>query len=162
MSCCCLLCAILVHDLRHFMFQFTNVDNSAHCSLCTLMCVTILYPVEGKIDLIHFTDRLRSMREGYVLTRVCPSIHPSVCPHLGGWGGGYTAVGMPLAFTQEDFLVLKWHSLNSLNSVNKGKMQKQYGYQRQFMSGNRYIPRYSGKKDISITVSGMWWDIMDI
>ena len=22
--------------------------------------------------------------EGNVLTRVCPSIHPSVCPHLGG------------------------------------------------------------------------------
>ena len=24
------------------------------------------------------------MREGYVLTHVCPSIHLSVCPHLGG------------------------------------------------------------------------------
>ena len=32
------------------------------------------------------TDRVRSTREGYVLTRVCPSIHPSVCPHLGGGG----------------------------------------------------------------------------
>ena len=99
-----------------------------------------------------FTDRVRSTREGYVLTRVCPS----VCPHLRGvpwpgpaggvsggyptlgttpsdlaggvprWGvpqvpppparpgrGGYpisistwyAAVSMPLAFTQEDFLV---------------------------------------------------------
>ena len=34
-------------------------------------------------------------REGNVFTRVCPSIHPSVCPHRGGdparcsrWGGG--------------------------------------------------------------------------
>ena len=49
------------------------------------------------------TDRLRSTREGYVLTRVCPSIHPSihlsVCPHLGGGGGGTPARlnwGVPL------------------------------------------------------------------
>ena len=56
------------------------------------MCVTILYPVEGKIDLIHFTDRLRSTRESYVLTRVCPSIHPSVCPHLGGGDPGQVQV----------------------------------------------------------------------
>ena len=42
------------------------------------------------------TDRVRSTRECYVLTRVCPSTHPSVCPHLGGYpgqvqtgGGGY-------------------------------------------------------------------------
>ena len=72
-------------------------------------------------------------REGYVLTRVCPSICLStgggqssrrgggVTPASGGggsvqpagWsvsGGGagthYTADGMPLAFTQEDFLVI--------------------------------------------------------
>ena len=37
-----------------------------------------------KIDLVLITDRVRSTREGYVLTRVCPSIHPSVCPYLGG------------------------------------------------------------------------------
>ena len=119
-------------------------------------------------DIVIFTHRVRSTREGYVLIRVSSSIHPSVCPHLGGggnwarsrggypgqvyvggpcwgyptssascqtWGlphlgypssdlvrgypaGGYptsvnrwstwyAAMGMPLAFTQEDFLFLE-------------------------------------------------------
>ena len=98
------------------------------------------------------TARVRSTREGNVLTSVCPSIHPSVCPQGGGypypimlcnisqnamrqWGGGtrtppggyqtrppgqdrrsthYTAGGMPLAFTQEDFLVLSDTKINEL------------------------------------------------
>ena len=30
-----------------------------------------------------FTTRVRSTREGNVLTSVCPSIHPSVCPQGG-------------------------------------------------------------------------------
>ena len=35
-----------------------------------------------------FTDRVRSTREGYVLTRVCPCIHPpSVCLSTPGGGG---------------------------------------------------------------------------
>ena len=41
------------------------------------------------------TDRLRSTREGYVLTRVCPSIHPSVCPHLGGYPSQVHPEGVP-------------------------------------------------------------------
>ena len=32
------------------------------------------------------TARVRSTREGNVLTSVCPSIHPSVCPQGGGGG----------------------------------------------------------------------------
>ena len=31
------------------------------------------------------TARVRSTREGNVLTSVCPSIHPSVCPQGGGY-----------------------------------------------------------------------------
>ena len=62
-------------------------------------------------DIVIFTDRVRSTREGYVLTRVSSSIHPSVCPHLGGvtepgpggrgtpaksmWGGGLLGVTPP-------------------------------------------------------------------
>ena len=46
------------------------------------------------------------MGEGNVFTRVCPSIHPSVCVHTPT-RTGYTAVGMSLAFTQEDFLVFE-------------------------------------------------------
>ena len=38
-----------------------------------------------KWNLIIFTEPVRSTREGYVLTRVCPSIILSVHP----WGGGY-------------------------------------------------------------------------
>ena len=37
------------------------------------------------------TDRVRSTREGYVLTRVCPSIHPPVCLSTLGGGGGTPA-----------------------------------------------------------------------
>ena len=37
--------------------------------------VVIKYLKESRL----FTDRVRSTREDYVLTRVCPSIHPSVC-----------------------------------------------------------------------------------
>ena len=48
-----------------------------------------LLTVHVEICKLFFTDRVRSTREGYVLTRVCPSvILHSVCPHLGG-GGGY-------------------------------------------------------------------------
>ena len=120
--------------------------------------ITVLIIIQG---MMFITDRVRNTREGYVLKRVCPSIHPSVCPHLGGgipqpgpgrgvplpgpagwgvpqqgvphledplpppppsdlsrgvprWQGGYpissstwyATVGMPLAFTQEDFLVI--------------------------------------------------------
>ena len=35
---------------------------------------------------ILVTTRVRSTREGNVLTSVCPSIHPSVCPQGGGPG----------------------------------------------------------------------------
>ena len=38
-----------------------------------------------------FTDRVRSTREGYVLTRVCPSI----CLSTGGWGVPHLARGVP-------------------------------------------------------------------
>ena len=41
------------------------------------------------------TDRVRSTREGYVLTRVCTSIHLSVCPHLGGYPGQVQPGGVP-------------------------------------------------------------------
>ena len=44
----------------------------------------ILHPAETHMKNFIITDRVRSRREGYVLTRVCPFIHPSVCPHLGG------------------------------------------------------------------------------
>ena len=41
----------------------------------------------------------------------------------------------------------------SLNSVNRVKIQKWYGYQSNFMSDNRYIPRCSGKKIPSLLFS---------
>ena len=137
--------------------EYHKVSECQH-SLSTFICGEMIV---GRCDLrnrvslgvtviLIFTDRVRSTREDYVLTRVCPSIHPSVCPHLGGgypgqvgrggvtparsswvegvplpggtlpqvppwqtWPGGYptsgsnwyAAVGTPLAFTQEDFLV---------------------------------------------------------
>ena len=37
------------------------------------------------LNLYVFTARVRSTREGNVLTSVCPSIHPSVCPQGGGY-----------------------------------------------------------------------------
>ena len=37
----------------------------------------------GKLIIPIFTARVRSTREGNVLTSVCPSIHPSVCPQGG-------------------------------------------------------------------------------
>ena len=40
--------------------------------------------------LIFITDRERSTREGYVLTHVCPAIHPSVPLSVHTWGGGGT------------------------------------------------------------------------
>ena len=36
--------------------------------------------------LVIITARVRSTREGNVLTRVCPSIHPQICVHRGGGG----------------------------------------------------------------------------
>ena len=143
-----------LHDLTSFGVFFVAVNVSK--TTVSLTFTTI------------FTARVRSTREGNVLTSVCPSIHPSVCPQGGGvpishnalqhfpecheaaGGGGpgqvpprgggsgvrvpplggsgvryppggvpgqvpppgqdrrsthYTAGGMPLAFTQEDFLV---------------------------------------------------------
>ena len=61
--------------------------HSNTCFTLARMTVTTLCVV-GKIWVPWipnpiFTDRVRSTREGYVLTRVCPS----VCPHLRG--GGY-------------------------------------------------------------------------
>ena len=43
---------------------------------------------------IFITDRVRSTREGYVLTRVCPSVCLSTggVPHLARWGGGTPAM----------------------------------------------------------------------
>ena len=88
------------------------------------------FPEEGRQLII--TARVRSTREGNVLTSVCPSICLSTgggvrsgrggVSGLAGGGSGpaggggqprydnsrshcYTAGGMPLAFTQEDFLV---------------------------------------------------------
>ena len=115
--------------LKNNEVVFLNKDHVSNIILCR--------PV--------ITARVRSTREGNVLTSVCPSIHPSVCPQGGVPGpprggtrtppggypdpppGGYpdpprgvpsqvppgqdrrsthyTAGGMPLAFTQEDFLV---------------------------------------------------------
>ena len=49
-----------------------------------------------------FTDGIRRMGKGNVFTPVCPSVCPHPPPRTC-----YTAVGMPLAFTQEDFLVTK-------------------------------------------------------
>ena len=44
------------------------------------------------------TDRIQTMGEGNVFTHVCLSVHtPPTC---------YTAVSMPFALTQEDFLVV--------------------------------------------------------
>ena len=53
--------------------------------------------IRFKIHSAFFTDRVHSTTEGYVLTRVCPS----VCPHLEGeapsqvQAGGYPAGGVP-------------------------------------------------------------------
>ena len=45
----------------------------------------------------------------------------------------------------------KWLSLNSTNSVNHDKIQKWYGYQMYYPSGNKYI---SSTKCIFITTTG--------
>ena len=44
--------------------------------------ITSVFPVFSTSP--FFTARVRSTREGNVLTSVCPSIHPSVCPRGGG------------------------------------------------------------------------------
>ena len=45
---------------------------------------------------IIITDRVRSTREDYVLTRVCPSIHPSVCLSTpGGYPSQVQTGGYP-------------------------------------------------------------------
>ena len=63
---------------------------------------------------------------------------------------------------QEDYILrlqtyfeVSPNDFHLLNSVNQDKIQKWYGYQRHSTSDNRYIPRGSGKKDISISVFGM-------
>ena len=55
--------------------------------------------IGSQLFVLIFTARVRSTREGNVLTSVCPSIHPSVCPQ-GGWvryppGGSGTPGGVP-------------------------------------------------------------------
>ena len=65
------------------------------------------------------TDRIRRMGEGNVFTRVCPSMIMSV--HTPTRTSS-TAVGMLLAFTQEDFLVYicnVWevHTILSMDGV---------------------------------------------
>ena len=58
--------------------------------------------INGSEEKEIITDRVRSTREGYVLTRVCPSINLSVHRQvqLGGGlpllGGGYPCWGVPL------------------------------------------------------------------
>ena len=87
--------------------------------LFKLFCQETRYPAS---DLL-ITARVRSTREGNVLTRVCPSIHPSVCPRGGGYpypimlcnisqnamrqggylappGGGYQGPGTPWGGTE--------------------------------------------------------------
>ena len=44
----------------------------------------LLRPLLHFYRFLFITARVRSTREGNVLTRVCPSIHPSVCPQGGG------------------------------------------------------------------------------
>ena len=58
----------------------------------------LLVPVQIKHLKKYLLPTYVVRREGNVFTRVCPSVcpHPRTC---------YTAGGMPLAFTQEDFLV---------------------------------------------------------
>ena len=56
------------------------------------------------------------MGEGNVFTRVCPSIILSVHTPTRT---GYTAVGMRLAFTQEDYLrEIKWTNELGLSPVS--------------------------------------------
>ena len=52
-----------------------------NCSLHSKFLIVLLIA-----PIALFTARVRSTREGNVLTRVCPSIHPSVCPQGGGVG----------------------------------------------------------------------------
>ena len=44
--------------------------------------------------------------------------------------------------------------LNSANSVNHDQIQEQYGYQRYYPSGNRYIVSASNTKCVFITAQG--------
>ena len=69
-------------------FQFTNVDwpnrnalFQTHPFLHDHTSLAVLGPPLARNFFI--TDRVRSTREGYVLTRVCPSIHPSICLSTG-------------------------------------------------------------------------------
>ena len=57
--------------LSHCLLLFTDFHFAVFC-MYSFVCIYI------------FTDRVRSTTEGNVFTRVCPSIHPSVCPQGGG------------------------------------------------------------------------------
>ena len=48
----------------------------------------------------------------------------------------------------------KWLSLNSLNSMNRDKVQKWYGYYWHYPSGYSYILNDSNRKYIFFTTSG--------
>ena len=52
------------------------------------------------------------------------------------------------------YINLSLLSLNSANSVNHGKIQKCYGCQRYYPSGNKYITSASNTKCIFITTLG--------
>ena len=68
-------------NLEHFSLQVYPTKIRTELSLTEPSCLV--------------TDRVRSTREGYVLARVCPSIHPSICPHLGGVPPPGPAGGVP-------------------------------------------------------------------
>ena len=86
--------SILVFHRSMYSMSFHSFSCSWQKKTTNILC---LY----EHDLSFITDRVRSTREGYVLTHVCPSIHPSVCwypparssqgqgtPARSRWGGG--------------------------------------------------------------------------
>ena len=69
--------------LHNVLIEQCGIFLTVHC----ILKVKVLLPT----CFVFITARVRSTREGNVLTSVCPSIHPSVCPQGGSgyppWGG---------------------------------------------------------------------------
>ena len=115
------------------LLLFYNVYNClywyphAHFMLCKYSVIHRVqhYGVISSSTRVHLLPTAYVVRGKVIFWHV--SVHQSVCPHLGGgvprpgpggggvpqpggvpllgWSTWYAAVGMPLAFTQEDFLV---------------------------------------------------------
>ena len=72
------------------LLYFSDLASPWHFCLAAVVYTgrSLPFTKEGSCSFLNthlITARVRSTREGNVLTSVCPSIHPSVCPQGGGW-----------------------------------------------------------------------------